>query len=105
MQLLNRQKKVRAIEKRWSLGHETPEKGGSMAKGEVKWFNNAKGWGFIIPENGGDDIFVHFSSIHGTGYKTLVPGQIVNYDEEQGDKGLHAANVIVLNENAEAETA
>lgn len=44
-----------------------------MARGEVKWFNNAKGWGFIIPENGGDDIFVHFSSIHGTGYKTLAP--------------------------------
>ncbi|KTD67781.1 MULTISPECIES: cold-shock protein [Legionella] len=76
-----------------------------MAKGEVKWFNNAKGWGFIIPENGGDDIFVHFSSIHGTGYKTLVPGQAVNYDVETGDKGLHAANVIVLNENADAEMA
>ncbi|KTD05663.1 cold-shock protein [Fluoribacter gormanii] len=76
-----------------------------MAKGEVKWFNNAKGWGFIIPENGGDDIFVHFSSIHGTGYKTLVPGQTVNYDVEQGDKGLHAANVIVLNESADIEMA
>ncbi|KTC83935.1 cold-shock protein [Legionella cincinnatiensis] len=76
-----------------------------MARGEVKWFNNAKGWGFIIPENGGDDIFVHFSSIHGTGYKTLAPGQVVNYDVEQGDKGLHAANVTVLNENAEVEMA
>ncbi|KTD55054.1 Cold shock-like protein CspD [Legionella sainthelensi] len=76
-----------------------------MARGEVKWFNNAKGWGFIIPENGGDDIFVHFSSIHGTGYKTLAPGQIVNYDVEHGDKGLHAANVIVLNESVEVEMA
>ncbi|ARB93384.1 cold-shock protein [Legionella longbeachae] len=76
-----------------------------MARGEVKWFNNAKGWGFIIPENEGDDIFVHFSSIHGTGYKTLAPGQIVNYDVEQGDKGLHAANVIVLNESVEVEMA
>ncbi|MGL5741612.1 MAG: cold-shock protein [Legionella sp.] len=75
-----------------------------MAKGEVKWFNNAKGWGFIIPENGGDDIFVHFSSIHVTGYKTLVPGQTVNYDVEQGDKGIHAANVIVL-ETEEVEMA
>ncbi|AUH70747.1 Cold shock-like protein CspD [Legionella sainthelensi] len=76
-----------------------------MARGEVKWFNNAKGWGFIIPENGGDDIFVHFSSIHGTGYKTLAPGQIVNYDVEHGDKGLHAANVIVLSESVEVEMA
>jgi CspA family cold shock protein len=75
-----------------------------MARGEVKWFNNAKGWGFIIPESGGDDIFVHFSSIHGTGYKTLAPGQIVNYEVEKGDKGLHAANVIVLDENAEIVT-
>ncbi|KTD05927.1 Cold shock-like protein CspD [Legionella gratiana] len=76
-----------------------------MARGEVKWFNNAKGWGFIIPENGGDDIFVHFSSIHGIGYKTLAPGQMVNYDVEQGDKGLHATNVLVLNETADAEIA
>ncbi|MDR3501055.1 MAG: cold-shock protein [Legionella sp.] len=71
-----------------------------MARGEVKWFNNAKGWGFIIPEQGGDDIFVHFSSIHGTGYKTLVPGQVVTYEEGQGDKGLHAANVFVVTEEA-----
>ena len=76
-----------------------------MAKGEVKWFNNAKGWGFIIPEQGGDDIFVHFSSIDGTGYKTLVPGQIVNYDVGQGDKGLHAANVTVIADETEAEMA
>lgn len=75
-----------------------------MAKGEVKWFNNAKGWGFIIPEGGGEDIFVHFSSIHGTGYKTLVPGQTVNYEVDKGDRGLHATNVIPLTENAE-ETA
>lgn len=76
-----------------------------MARGEVKWFNNAKGWGFIIPEEGGEDIFVHFSSIHGTGYKTLVPGQMVTYDVGQGDKGLHAANVVVAAEEAEAELA
>ncbi|MFT4058661.1 MAG: cold-shock protein [Legionella sp.] len=76
-----------------------------MARGEVKWFNNAKGWGFIIPAQGGDDIFVHFSSIHGTGYKTLVPGQLVTYDVGQSEKGLHAANVVVTTENTEAETA
>lgn len=67
-----------------------------MATGEVKWFNNAKGWGFIIPEGGGEDIFVHFSAINGTGYKTLTPGQQVNYDLVKGERGLHAANVVEL---------
>jgi CspA family cold shock protein len=76
-----------------------------MARGEVKWFNNAKGWGFIVPEGGGEDIFVHFSSIHGTGYKTLVPGQLVTYDVENGERGLHASNVVALSESIEAETA
>jgi CspA family cold shock protein len=71
-----------------------------MAKGEVKWFNNAKGWGFIVPESGGDDIFVHFSAIDGTGYKTLNPGQIVSFDLASGERGAHAANVIVLSEEA-----
>ncbi|HBD9410839.1 TPA: cold-shock protein [Legionella pneumophila] len=74
-----------------------------MARGEVKWFNNAKGWGFIIPEGGGEDIFVHFSSIHGNGYKTLVPGQAVTYDVVNGERGLHASNVVALSENAEQE--
>ena len=78
-----------------------------MAKGEVKWFNNAKGWGFIVPENGGDDIFVHFSAIDGTGYKTLAPGQIVSFEMAKGERGVHAANVIVLSEEpaTEAEEA
>lgn len=67
-----------------------------MAKGEVKWFNNAKGWGFIIPEDGGDDIFVHFSSIQGIGYKTLVAGQKISFDLEKGERGLHASNVTTL---------
>jgi CspA family cold shock protein len=76
-----------------------------MARGEVKWFNNAKGWGFIVPEEGGDDIFVHFSAIDGTGYKTLVAGQIVNFDLTRGERGLHAANVTALIEVAEEELA
>lgn len=76
-----------------------------MATGEVKWFNNAKGWGFIIPEGGsGDDIFVHFSAIHGTGYRTLAPGQIVNYDLVKGERGHHAMNVVAL-EPANADAA
>lgn len=76
-----------------------------MARGEVKWFNNAKGWGFIIPEAGGDDIFVHFSAIQGTGYKTLIAGQIVSYDSERGERGLHATNVTALNEVEEEVSA
>ncbi|KTD03811.1 cold shock protein CspD [Legionella geestiana] len=67
-----------------------------MAIGEVKWFNNTKGWGFIMPEGGGDDIFVHFSAIQGTGYKTLIQGQQVSYDPQKGDRGIHAANVMAL---------
>lgn len=68
-----------------------------MATGEVKWFNNTKGWGFITQETGGEDIFVHFSAINGTGYKTLIAGQTVNFDLQSGERGLHAINVTVLN--------
>ena len=67
-----------------------------MATGEVKWFNNAKGWGFVVPEEGGEDIFVHFSAIQGTGYKTLSAGQMVSFDIEQGERGLHATNIVAL---------
>lgn len=74
-----------------------------MATGEVKWFNNAKGWGFIVPEGGGDDIFVHFSAIQGTGYKTLLAGQQVSFDLIRGERGLHATCVSVLNEPAEID--
>ncbi len=76
-----------------------------MAKGEVKWFNNAKGWGFIIPEGGGEDIFVHFSAIEGTGYKTLVAGQIVEFDAGKGERGVHAANVKSVENIDSAEEA
>ena len=72
-----------------------------MASGEVKWFNNAKGWGFIMPEGGGEDIFVHFSAISGTGYKTLAPGQQVNFDLQEGQRGLHAINVIAVGQEEE----
>lgn len=74
-----------------------------MAKGEVKWFNNAKGWGFIVPQGGGDDIFVHFSAIQGTGYKTLIAGQTVSFELERGDRGPHAINVSTLTEALEDE--
>jgi cold shock protein len=64
-----------------------------MATGTVKWFNESKGFGFITPSNGGDDVFVHFSAIQGGGFKTLVEGQSVNFEVEKGPKGLQATNV------------
>lgn len=64
-----------------------------MATGTVKWFNDAKGFGFITPDNGGDDLFAHFSAIQGTGFKTLAEGQKVTYDEATGPKGKQAANI------------
>lgn len=63
-----------------------------MARGKVKWFNDAKGYGFIEQE-GGDDVFVHFSAIQMDGFKTLQEGQAVEFEIMNGDKGLHAANV------------
>ena len=63
-----------------------------MANGTVKWFNEAKGFGFITQE-GGEDVFVHFSTIQGDGFKTLAEGDRVDFDVTRGPKGLQAANV------------
>jgi CspA family cold shock protein len=65
-----------------------------MATGTVKWFNNSKGYGFIAPNEGGDDVFVHFSAIKADGYRTLNEGQNVSYEVEQGPKGLQATDVV-----------
>jgi CspA family cold shock protein len=64
-----------------------------MATGTVKWFNESKGFGFITPESGGDDLFAHFSAIQGTGFKTLAEGQKVTFDVVTGPKGQQAANI------------
>lgn len=66
----------------------------ALSIGKVKWFNNTKGFGFIAPEDGGEDIFVHYSVIKADGYKTLSEGQSVQYEITRGPKGLHATNVL-----------
>ena len=64
-----------------------------MARGTVKWFNDSKGYGFITPDDGGKDLFVHHSAIQGDGFKSLKEGQAVEFDSERGQKGPQAVNV------------
>lgn len=74
-----------------------------MAIGTVKWFNNAKGFGFILSEGTGEDLFAHYSSIQMDGYKTLKAGQQVSYELIKGPKGLHATNIMPVGEAPSAD--
>jgi cold shock protein len=64
-----------------------------MPQGTVKWFNDEKGYGFITPDDGGEDLFVHYSGISGNGFKSLEEGQRVSYEAARGKKGMQAENV------------
>lgn len=64
-----------------------------MSSGTVKWFNDEKGFGFITPDDGGDDLFVHFKAIQASGFKSLKEGQKVTYEAVRGQKGMQAENV------------
>ena len=75
-----------------------------MATGTVKWFNNAKGYGFIRPDDGGDDIFAHYSTIEMEGYKSLKAGQEVTFDTFEGPKGLHAQDITSMQVNTSEQT-
>jgi CspA family cold shock protein len=70
-----------------------------MAIGKVKWFNNAKGYGFVLPDDGGEDLFIHYSAIQMDGYKTLKAGQEIQFEVVEGPKGLHAVNIQDVEEH------
>lgn len=76
-----------------------------MVSGKVKWFNNAKGYGFIVADGRDEDLFAHFSAIQMDGYKTLKAGQPVSFDIIQGPKGLHAVNISAASAVNESHAA
>ncbi len=75
-----------------------------MLSGKVKWFNNAKGYGFILADGRDEDLFAHYSAIQMDGYKTLKAGQPVSFDIVQGPKGLHAVNISSISLSTETPT-
>ncbi|MEE2602803.1 MAG: cold-shock protein [Pseudomonadota bacterium] len=74
-----------------------------MATGRVKWFNNAKGYGFVRPDEGGEDLFVHYSYIQMEGYKSLKAGQPVEYEVQPANKGFHAVNLRADGDYSESD--
>jgi CspA family cold shock protein len=81
---------------KWSTFFVFFPRGFFMETGTVKWFNDSKGFGFITPDKGGDDLFAHFSEIKSEGFKTLAENQKVSFETKQGPKGLQAANIKPL---------
>jgi cold shock protein len=75
-----------------------------LATGTVKWFSNEKGYGFITPDDGGDDVFVHFSQIDGSGYKSLDEGAKVQFETEPGQKGPQATGVKAVGATRQEES-
>ena len=75
------------------LGPRTERWAQNMAQGTVKWFNEDKGYGFIEPDEGGEDLFVHYSAIEGSGFRSLEEGERVSYEPARGRKGPEAQNV------------
>jgi CspA family cold shock protein len=76
-----------------------------MPAGKVKWFNNAKGYGFVLADGSEEDLFVHYSSIQMDGYKTLKAGQPVEFDTLKANKGIHAVNVRILEQESSSEAS
>ena len=76
-----------------------------MQAGTVKWFNNAKGYGFIVPESGGEDVFVHYSTIDGAGFKTLKEGQVFQYEASESPRGVQTTRVLDNTSQAEQSDA
>lgn len=87
--------RVMESDPRFLCGHlgSISERKKVMVRGTVKWFSDSKGYGFIAPADGGEDVFVHFQAIQGDGFKTLREGQEVEFEVTKGPKGLQAANV------------
>jgi len=83
-------------EQRQAKGARPRREEGTMAEGTVKWFNAEKGFGFITPDGGGADLFVHHSAIQDRGFRTLLENQRVSFDVAQGQKGPQATNVVKL---------
>jgi CspA family cold shock protein len=98
---------VRARDQKWMILQwwSSLQRDISMLSGKVKWFNNAKGYGFILADGRDEDLFAHYSAIQMDGYKTLKAGQAVSFDIIQGPKGLHAVNISALSATTEALAA